>query len=139
MRLKSAYREPARKIPVEGPPSIPKVEIDGQPAAGIGVSAELSPDAEPNEAVAEAMRKADEADAASLSLRRQLEHLRASEQAQRMAAQAQAHAEPPTRSQLLQLWRAQGMSEAEQTFLESNPELIDNPRLTAPQPAKPPG
>lgn len=33
-----------------------------------------------------------------------------------MAAQAQAHAEPPTRSQLLQLWRAQGMSEAEQTF-----------------------
>jgi hypothetical protein len=45
-------------------------------------------------------------------------------------ADSAAARQAPTRKQKLEAWRSQGADEGDLTFLESNPELIDNPTLT---------
>jgi hypothetical protein len=119
MKTKSAYRE---KIPAAENNPAPRVEIDDQPIQPSETTTINFDTEEPNEAVAEAIQKAAEADDAAAALMKQLAHLRASEQAQRefatqVAAQRAAQmaapaptlpAEPEAR---IALWRQQGLTD----------------------------
>jgi hypothetical protein len=88
MRTKSAYKTPA-----ETPAPIPAVKIDGEPATGIGVSAD-----EPVEATIAAVEPVTPADEATVALMRQLESLRQSEELQRQYAMHQHAVQMSVRS-----------------------------------------
>jgi hypothetical protein len=69
-------------------------------------------------------------DEATLALQKQLADLKKSEELQRQyARQLAQQQQPPTHQQLLEAWRSQGADEGDLAFLESNPSLMDNPRL----------
>ena len=123
-RLKTAYRP---NIPAEN--SEPEIKIDGErPEATVGMGAHIpGEDGAVNVAVAEAAK----ADDAALALQRQIDALRVSEDMQRQHAAQAANRRPPTRDQLLHLWRSQGMAEPEEAFLRENPEMIDHAAITA--------
>ena len=125
MRLKSAYREK----PVEAP-NIP--EEPPQPSETARVEFTNGSDrAEPSVAIVSA-DEYPQPDEATVALMRQLDHLRASEQAQKdfaaqVAAQraAQMAAQPPTREQKLAMWKEQGMDPEDARFLAENPQMVD--------------
>jgi hypothetical protein len=135
MRLKSAYREkPAENYPA------PSVQIDDQPVQpsetttvnfdtdtpAVAIVGEAG---EPGDAVTEALQKAVEADEASEVLRRQLQHLHASEELQRHAARMM-QPRLMSREEKLSAWRANGGDEGDIAFLESHPEMVDRHDLT---------
>jgi hypothetical protein len=130
MRTKTAYRDKPENIPAENP-EIPKpaIEIkhDGTPADVTTATREVPATEE------EYNKQVSDADQAKLALVRQIEELRKSELLQRehAIARAQAQVRPITREQKLHLWRSQGMSDAEDKFLQANPELIDDSQRTA--------
>jgi hypothetical protein len=117
MRLKSAYREK----PVEQPPDV-------QPSEKINV--EIHDTAVPDVAAIEP------ADEASEELKRQIQHLRTSEELQRRHAQmtaqqmAQQAQRPMSREEKLSNWRANGGDEGDISFLESHPEMVDRHDVT---------
>ena len=134
MAIKSAYREK----PAEQPPDIPaseKIDIEVHDTAVPDVAA-IEP--------AVAVVSADEypnPDEAGEALKRQLEHLRQSEEAQRqhhaavMAARAAQMAAPaPTlpegRAERIALWKQHGLSDDDAAFLQARPSMIDHPQLT---------
>ena len=128
MRMKSAYREkPATETPA---PNISKEPP--QPSETTRVEFTDPKAAEPTVGI---VNVADypEPDEATVALRKQLAHLRASEQAQReyaaqMAAPAPTlPAEPEAR---IALWRQQGLSDEDASFLEARPDMVNNPALT---------
>jgi hypothetical protein len=111
VRTKSAYRKPAGNNP-------PAVEAAIAPAPEAPtVAVEVRPEIEP------------QPDETAEALRRQVEALRQSEQLLKQGPQALPQ-QPPTREQLLDQWRRQGVSDANLKFLEANPELIDGWQLT---------
>jgi hypothetical protein len=140
VKTKTAYRY-REKIPAAENNPAPSVEIDDQPVQPSETTTINFDTEEPNEAVAEAIQKAAEADDAAAALMKQLAHLRASEQAQRefatqIAAQRAAQmaapaptlpAEPEAR---IALWRQHGLTDDDAAFLEANPELVADPQLT---------
>ena len=133
MAIKTAYKpkKSVENIPVEKDlaaidENIPKVEINSEAQEPI---AALSVEAEPAAAVA-AINEATKVDDAALALKKQLDAVRQNEELQRQQAAMMAALQPPTREQLLDQWKKQGMSETEAAFLQKNPALIDNPRLT---------
>ncbi len=105
MAIKSAYgKTPAgnTEIPDEPPQPSETTHIDFTNGAD---------KAEPTVAIVSA-DEYPQPDEATVALMRQLDHLRASEQAQKdFAAQraAQMAAQPPTREQKLAMWKQQGM------------------------------
>src|SRR5689334_10509113 len=123
MRTKSAYREPVRKNLAAEPANIPEENPQPSETTQIEVIDKAHPDKGTIAAIDTAIPEPP--DEATVALQRQLDALKKSEELQRMAAHAQAHAQPPTREQLLQAWRSQGADEGDLAFLESNPELID--------------
>ena len=124
MKTKTAYRP--KNIPTEEPSNIP--EEPPQPSESVRV--EFTDKTEPAVAVV-SQDQYPEPNEAAEALKRQLEHLRTSEELQRRHAErmAQQQQQPPTHQQLLQAWRSQGADEGDLAFLESNPSLMDNPRL----------
>jgi phage I-like protein len=126
MRTKSAYREKAAE-------NIPPVAVAAAPDGPV-VAVEQHHEPRAELAALEYAEKATKADEAAEALRKQVEELRKSERL--LAQQAQYAAQlqqqrPPTRSEKLAMWRAQGTPEAELEFLEANPELVDYSGLTA--------
>jgi hypothetical protein len=130
VKTKTAYRP--KNIPSEEAPAPNIPDEPPQPSETTRIEFTNGADkAEP----AVAIVSADEIpspDEATLALQRQLADLRKSEELQRNYAQQMmaARAQPPTREQLLQSWRSQGADENDLSFLQANPELIDNPALT---------
>ena len=126
-RLKTAYRE---KIPT---PNISESDGPPQPSASTTIDFNTTDKAEPAVGIVDAAEYPEPSEA-SEALRRQLEHLRASEEAQRQYAQRMAqmaqHAQPPTRSQLLQAWRANGGDPDDIAYLEAHPLMIDRHDVT---------
>ncbi len=128
MKVKTAYR-PLRDKNIAAENSEPEIKIDGErPEATVGMGAHIpGEDGAVNVAVAEAVQ----ADEAALALQRQIDALQQSEQLQRQHRATMAQ-QRPSHDQLLHHWRTNhGMSEADERFLRENPELIDNPQLTA--------
>lgn len=131
MRLKSAHRTPATPAANSEEPPQPsesvKIDFDTNQAEPVDIVAIDTAIPEPDEATA--------------ALQKQLDHLRASEQAQRefaqqVAAQRAAQmtapaptlpAEPEAR---IALWRQQGLSDEDASFLEARPDMVNNPALT---------
>ena len=134
MAIKSAYREK----PVEAP-NIP--EEPPQPSETTRVEFTNGADKAEHPPVA-VVNVADypEPDEATLALQKQLADLKKSEAmqrefaaqvaAQRAAQMAPAPTLPPGREERIALWRTHGLTDDDAAFLEANPELIDNPRLT---------
>jgi hypothetical protein len=114
MRTKSKYREiQSENIPVEK--ELPPVAVIAPEAVAVAVDSE--PQAEVD---------------ASLALQQQLEELKKSEEMQRQRqAQIPLQQQPMTREQKLELWKRQGLTEAEMNFLRQNPQMIDYPQLTS--------
>jgi hypothetical protein len=80
-----------------------------------------------------AIEPATPADDATVSLMRQLQHLRASEQAQReyAAQRVAAPTLPAGRADPITLWKQAGnLSDEDAAFLEARPSMIDNPQVT---------
>ena len=115
-RLKTAYREKIPAADNNPAPSVPVDEEPPQPSETTRVEFTNGGDkAEPSVAIVSA-DEYPQPDEATVALMRQLDHLRASEQAQKdfaaqVAAQraAQMAAQPPTREQKLAMWKEQGM------------------------------
>ena len=124
MKTKTAYRP--KNIPTEEPSNIP--EEPPQPSELVRV--EFTDKTEPAVAVV-SQDQYPEPNEAAEALKRQLEHLRTSEELQRRHAErmAQQQQQPPTHQQLLQAWRSQGADEGDLAFLEWPAPLMDNPRL----------
>jgi hypothetical protein len=119
MRTKSKYREinsentPAEKeLPVEAVIAPPEA-----PAVAVAIE---KPQAEP---------QATKADDPALALSKQLDELKRSEEIQR-ASQVALQQQSMSREQRLALWRQRGLSEAEASFLQRNPAMIDFPEIT---------
>jgi hypothetical protein len=95
-------------------------------------SAQNIPSAPP-EAPAIAVHKPDQpepkADDPALALSKQLDELKRSEEIQRVS-QVALQQQPMSREQRLALWRQRGLSEAEASFLQRNPAMIDFPEVT---------
>lgn len=136
MKTKTAYRE---KIPAVETPATNIPEEPIQPSETVDINFNTTDKAEPNEAVAEAIQKAAEADEASEALKRQLAHLQASEQAQKdfaaqVAAQRAAQMAPPPTlpadpEARIALWRQHGLSDRDAAFLSAHTELAAEPQL----------
>ena len=113
---RQAFRDGGRvddlNVPVDAAAETPAPEVPPVPA-------ELPPAA----AQPEPLRQDD----ATLALRRQIESMRQSEQAQRQQA---AQPQPMTREQRLEAWRQQGLSDAESQFFQNHPAMLDHPELT---------
>jgi hypothetical protein len=138
MKTKSAYRLPKNNIPAEEPADIPE---NIQPSASITINFETDK-AEP--AVVEEKQyypePGPEPDEATAALVRQLQHLRASEQAvrefgQRVAAQRAAQAAPaPTLPDepeaRIALWREHGLSDQDAAYLQERPQMVEFPMVT---------
>lgn len=123
-RLKSAYREKEIAPPPQGLNETGRPSGQSFEAEPVGVEPSIGElEAYPEDA---AIAEAVQADESRHALKSQIENLRRSEQLQRQAQMRQ-----PSREQLLELWKQQGMTEPEADFLRANPELIDNPQLTA--------
>src|SRR6478672_1708017 len=129
VRLKSAYREkPAAETPEEPP----------QPSESVRV--EFVDKTNPDDGTIASVDTAIPTDEAGAALRQQLQHLRASEQAQKdfatqIAAQRAAQmaspaptlpAEPEAR---IALWRQHGLSAGDADFLSTHLELAAEPHL----------
>jgi hypothetical protein len=120
-RLKSAYRpkkQLSEEIPAENTPAAeiksPVEPIIAAPPETPAVAVQIEPSSE-----------------ASQALRRQLEaQQRAEELRRQQAAQAALPQQPLSREQRLELWKQQGLSEAEAQFLKDHPEMIDHPVIT---------
>jgi hypothetical protein len=128
MALRSRYRD-KNNIPAEEPANIPDEPI--QPSETTHI--EFTNGAEPADVTVADIEPAPDPSDASAALIRQLEHLRASEQAQRQYA-AQMAAPAPTlpagRDDRLALWRQVGLSDDDASFLQARPDMIDNPQIT---------
>jgi hypothetical protein len=110
--LKSAYRE---KSPNKSAEEIkPSEKIEVAPVI------RHESDSPPNEAVREAIAKADVADESTLRLRQQLDSLTHSEGLQRRHQTAAAAAQQQ-QQQVLQYWRQNGLDER---YLREHPELV---------------
>jgi hypothetical protein len=131
-RLKTAYREKIPAADNNPAPSVPVDEEPPQPTETTRVEFTNGGDkAEPSVAIVSA-DEYPQPDEATVALMRQLDHLRASEQAQKdfaaqVAAQraAQMAAQPPTREQKLAMWKEQGMDPEDARFLAENPQMVD--------------
>lgn len=114
MRTKTKYREiKSENIPVEKELPVEAVTAPEAPAIAVQV--------EP---------KQPEPIPAAEALKAQLEALKQSEELQRQHA-AQIAQQPVTREQTLDLWKRQGLSEAELRFLSAHPDMIDYPKITS--------
>jgi hypothetical protein len=115
MGLKSAYRREkvAAEKAAEAIPASEKFE-HVEPAADTVIRHES--ESPPNQAVREAIARADVADDASAHLQAQIQALRQSEDWQRAAAE--------------QMQREQQWFPGEQEFMQMHPELMANPQLT---------
>ena len=117
-RLKTAYRSP-----VEQPPDVPK------PSEKISVEI-IHDEAAPDVAAIEP------ADEATETLKRQIEHLRTSEELQRRHAQmtaqqmAQQAQRPMSREEKLEAWRASNGDPDDIAYLEAHPLMIDRHDVT---------
>ena len=126
MAIKSAYKTPAPNTEI-------KDEPPPQPSETTHIDFTNGADkAEPTVAIVSA-DEYPQPDEATVALMRQLDHLRASEQAQKdFAAQraAQMAAQPPTREQKLAMWKQQGMDPEDAEFLAENPQMVDQHDVT---------
>ena len=126
MAIKSAYKTPAPNTEI-------KDEPPPQPSETTHIDFTNGADkAEPTVAIVSA-DEYPQPDEATVALMRQLDHLRASEQAQKdFAAQraAQMAAQPPTREQKLAMWKQQGMDPEDARFLAENPQMVDQHDVT---------
>jgi hypothetical protein len=135
MKVKTAYR-PKSEIPenisAENKPAAEAVIAAPEAPAVAAVEVRHDPTGPQAEAAREYEKRASEPDEAALALQRQIEELRKSEALLKQHAQhaAQVQQAPPTREQLLDQWRRQGVSDANLKFLEANPELVDGWQLT---------
>ena len=76
-------------------------------------------------------QKVREADAATAALKQRIaEADQAAELNRQVQAARMAQQRPPTRDELLEHWKAQGLSDANAAFLKANPDLIDGHELT---------
>ena len=128
MALRSRYKE---KL-VEAP-NIPEEPIQPSETVDINFDTDKS---EPTPTVG-IVNVADypDPDEACEALKKQLAHLKASEEAVRqhqaatLAARAamaqQQQAQPPTREQKLEMWKQQGMDPEDARFLAENPQMVD--------------
>ena len=130
-RLKTAYRNPEKPPTETLAPSVapdkPRLLLDTQIVEADPSREELLP-AEPAVAVV-SQDQYPEPNEAAEALKRQLEHLRTSEELQRrhaqMSAQQMAHAQPPSREQKIEMWKQQGMDPEDARFLAENPQMVD--------------
>jgi hypothetical protein len=130
MAVKSAYRE---KLAAETPaPNIPEEKI--QPSESVHIDF-ATDKAEPSVGIVSA-DDFPEPDEATLALQKQLADLKKSEQMQRDYAQRMAQmaapaptlpAEPEAR---IALWRTQGLTDDDASFLQAHLELAAEPQLT---------
>jgi hypothetical protein len=139
MKTKSAYRE---KIPAAENNPTPRVEIDDQPVQPSETThIEFADKAEPVVVEEKQYYPEPEPDEATAALLHQLAHLRASEQAQKefatqVAAQraAQMAAPAPTLPDgpevRIAIWRQQGLTDDDASFLQQRPDMVNNPALT---------
>jgi hypothetical protein len=75
-------------------------------------------------------RKVIEADAATEHLKAQIAATNQAQELNRQVNAARMAPKPPTRDELLEYWRQQGLSDANLKFLRDNPDLIDGYELT---------
>jgi hypothetical protein len=75
-------------------------------------------------------RKVIEADEATRALKAQIAAISQAQELNRQVQAARMAQRPPTRDELLEHWRQQGLSAANLKFLKDNPDLIDGWELT---------
>jgi hypothetical protein len=126
LKTKSAYR-PKNNIPTESRRISPKSESTNRKSSPPPRAHVELPEADPVEATVAAVEPP--ANEASEALKRQLQHLHASEQAERQhqAAMMAQRAQPPTRAALLQAWRSRGADEGDLNFSGIQPRAYRQP------------
>jgi hypothetical protein len=130
----------AAEIPADEIPPEANLTVEGgefrnvaAPEPAIEATTQIEPQPELNfEAVQQAKDAALNADEAAQRLKEQIAAFNRAEEMQRQhqaAMMAMAQHVPVTREQKLDAWRSQGMTQAEEAFLNQHPEMVDHPQV----------